>query len=406
MAYVGWNPLAVEARPTTQLIGNASVLGGQFRFERNSPSSGALASLTLSPVVSFSDRRTLVPIYAFNYRGFRDVLDVIGGGTLFQQTLENQGVLKWVEQFDGGRWAVKPFVSFKSVLYRETTNEDWGKGLFDYNRVGTGGNATRRLAEQGYIPRSVGMGYAFYSTTYPNFRSLASQFGREFDVPQPGSKVLNNQVHQGTLESEWRMTPKVRADASLLFSRRSFSDQRIVQEDDSFSRDTRTDRDFHLEFGGVYLFEPLDIRPDVRVGLSVRLGYSLDRRWSNQNHFDADIARLKFIPNFYDFIQQGISVTTQWVLAPWPVNLSARYTFERRNYSDRLIQNQGGAYGTDPIHQNSHVVTTNLSYRLWKGLNLRIVGNVRDSTSNTQFERFFRYNFKSASYFGGMTYEF
>src|SRR5258708_40126065 len=73
---------AVEVRPVV----NAQLLGGQNFYNGAESSFGAVAALTASPYMKFNDQWSLVPLYSGSYQGTAQVQDLVGGGTLFQDS--------------------------------------------------------------------------------------------------------------------------------------------------------------------------------------------------------------------------------------------------------------------------------------------------------------------------------
>ena len=76
---------AVEVKPVI----NAELLGGQNFFNGVQSSFGAVGSLVASPYTKFNDQWSLVPLYSGNYQGTQQVQDLVGGGTLFQDSQDH-----------------------------------------------------------------------------------------------------------------------------------------------------------------------------------------------------------------------------------------------------------------------------------------------------------------------------
>ena len=107
---------------------DAEVLGGQFFFQEAASSFGGIASLTFGPAWKVSDRSTLFGSYSGNYKGFKDVHDLVGGGQLFQESMDHRLTLKWSRQLSE-TWAIKPRISYTKEFFRENKDEKWGKGV-------------------------------------------------------------------------------------------------------------------------------------------------------------------------------------------------------------------------------------------------------------------------------------
>ena len=81
---------AVEVKPVV----NAEVYGGQYFYNGAESALGLVSSLVASPYTKFNDKWSLVPLYSGNYQGTQQVQDLVGGGTLFQDSQEHNVSLK------------------------------------------------------------------------------------------------------------------------------------------------------------------------------------------------------------------------------------------------------------------------------------------------------------------------
>ena len=124
---------AVEINPVV----SAQLLGGQYFYDGNDNSFGGLASLVASPYTKFNDQWSLVPLYSGQYKGTQQVQDLIGGGTLFQDSQDHDFSTKVIRSFDNGL-KLKAIGSYGIEWLRETKDESWTRGLYD-NRKASGG---------------------------------------------------------------------------------------------------------------------------------------------------------------------------------------------------------------------------------------------------------------------------
>src|SRR6185312_5302999 len=86
---------AVEIKPVI----DAQILGGQNFYNGADSSFGGVTSLTAAPYMQFNDKWSLVPLYAGNYRGTKQVTDLVGGGTLFEQSQDHTFSVKGIRTF-------------------------------------------------------------------------------------------------------------------------------------------------------------------------------------------------------------------------------------------------------------------------------------------------------------------
>src|SRR4029077_8854269 len=156
---------AVDVKPVI----DAQLLGGQNYFNGADSSFGGVASLSAAPYMQFNDRWSLVPLYAGNYRGTKQVTDLVGGGTLLQDSQDHTFSAKVIRSFSNGL-KLKAVGGYGIELLRETKDEDWGKGLYDNRRLFGGTEAEWSWDKD----RSVRLAYDNYSIRFPNYHSLES----------------------------------------------------------------------------------------------------------------------------------------------------------------------------------------------------------------------------------------
>src|SRR5579871_471916 len=120
--------------------------------------------------MKFNDQWSLVPFYIGSYNGTKQVTDLIGGGTLFQESQDHTGSLKLIRSFDNGL-KLKAIGSYGAQFLRETTDESWGNGLYDNRRTSGGAEAEWSWAKD----QSVRLAYDYYAIRFPNYTSLESQ---------------------------------------------------------------------------------------------------------------------------------------------------------------------------------------------------------------------------------------
>src|SRR5258708_2145035 len=182
---------AVDVKPVI----DAQLLGGQNYYNGSASSFGGLASLTLSPYTQFNERWSLVPLYAGNYGGTKQVTDLVGGGTLFQDSQDHTFSTKLIRSFTNGL-KLKAVGGYGLEWLRETKDESWTKGLYDNRRSFGGGEAEWSWDKDRYVR----LAYDYYRIRFPNYQSLESGqvnngLGRELSQPN----VLDNSNHALTL---------------------------------------------------------------------------------------------------------------------------------------------------------------------------------------------------------------
>lgn len=378
-------------------VAKLDLLGGQFFFEDQNTSFSGNADWLLSPGVRLSDRDLLVPTFSGQYRRTREVRELLGGGFLTQEQLDNMAAVKWVHAFDQS-WAVKPNVSFKNELITESRDETLGKGLFDYNKLGFGVELERR----GERLKSLRQSLNVYGVRFTHYRSLASEqqalLGVEINA---GSRVLDFNGYDYTVSGDYLVGDKTLLSGAWLTSYRPFLDQRIVALNGAFTQEMRRDLYFYWSLGAQRKLPDLTLRGRSVAELIGGLGLSYTRLFSNQNDYEA--ARTRFNPTYYNYGEFAATPSFAMKFAGGHI-ASLSYEYTRRDYSKRPVRDSKGNYVPGLIRMEGSTVSIGLTYVLTRNLSFKTQGAYRVATSNMKFERAYRYNYTSSHYFVGLAY--
>jgi hypothetical protein len=382
---------AVEVSPVV----NAQLLGGQYFYNGTENAFGALASLSASPYMKFNDSWSLVPLYSGNYHGTRQVTDLIGGGTLFQSSMDHTGSAKVIRSFENG-FKVKAIGGYSAEYLKETTDESWGGGLYDNRRASGGAEAEYSWDRDRFVRFS----YDYYKITFPNYTSLESQgaasgLGRELNAPD----VLNNNNHALTLGTQVGLPLNGSLETSLGYTWRRFPSEHLVDATDALVPPLRNDAVENFSIEGTW---PVMVVPGYRLFGS--LGYTWYHNYSNQNHYDAQ--QNFFNPNYYAYTQEGLQ--NKWTLAvgenPWL--LSFEWGLSHQKYSDRAVQDAAGVYGTEATHVNGLFTGLTFSYPIAKGFRVTATAQCGWNDSNNHDNAVYQYHYNTQTYLGGFSYAY
>ncbi|MGQ0644435.1 MAG: hypothetical protein ACT4O3_02970 [Elusimicrobiota bacterium] len=375
---------------------DAEVFGGRSTFSGDDVD-GLNGSLRFVPGLRLSEKLSLLPALAFAYRKSRDVQELAGGGFLTQQAQTRSASLKGIHAL-GDSWKGKAYVSYRQELLKETSDEDWGDGLFDHDKTAVGLEAER----EGSLWKSLRFGLDYYQTRFPNFQTLASkQLGSEINA---GTDVLDFDSVDGSLGADLSLGQGSLLSSYLLVSNRDFSDQKIVRRDGTFSGDLRNDLYSYLSLGWRRQLPTVSL-----FGMGVESLAGVDASYarldSNQHSYDA--SRTRFNENYYDYGEIGGGPR---INLRFKEKLSAGFAFiySVRDYAARPVQNVDGSYPAagEAISTKTNTFRWSLGYPLVKGLSARLQGALQHADSNMDYETVYRYNYSSSSYFAGLAYQF
>lgn len=386
------SPLFSEIRWTP--LAKLELLGGQFFFEGQQTSFSGNGNWLFAPGIKFTDKFSLLPTLTGKYRRVREVKELIGGGFLTREVLENTAIVKGIYAVDEN-WKIKLKGSFKNQLLVESKDEKLGKGLFDNNKLGFGWEMERT----GSILKSLRFSFDPYAIRFIRYKSLAggSPFGEEI---KSGENTLDFNSYDATLGAEIKLSEKNSLSATWLASYGLFTDQKTVTTTGLFTETKR--KDFY-GIASLGVKQKMPDWPPLKLQSLVGLDFSFSFLSSNQNNYDA--ARTRFNSGFYDYLEYRISPRIAgrfWGKLDWAII----YDFSRRNYRERAVQTSAGTYGTEKIYLNGHTLSYSLQYPLPYKLSVLAQGVFRTSNSNMQFERIYRYNYTAQHYFLGFSWEY
>jgi hypothetical protein len=374
---------------------NAELLGGQNFFNGADSSLGGDASLLVSPYTKFNDQWSLVPLYSGTYIGTQQVQDLVGGGTLFQDSQNHMLSLKGIRSFDNGL-KLKAVSGYGVELLRETKDEDWTKGLYDNHRWSAGTEAEWFWTKE----NSVRLAYDYFDIRFPNYQSLSSQAaadgqGRELDAPD----VLNTHNHMLTLGTEMRLPGNGLFDGSFSNTWEAFPDQHLVDLSGQLTPDVRSDRVETFSIQGTW---PVYSTDQCRILGS--LGYVRTHLFSDQNHYDA--SQTFFNPDYYAYLTHTLQTQWTFVLGEAPWTLQWTSSVSRQKYSDRLVQDAEGAYGTGITHVDYATTGLSVTYPIAKGFQLKGTTTFGWNNSNNTDNLLYQYHYNTQTYLMGFTYAY
>ena len=395
---------AVEWTPVL----NASLAGGQYFFQGQRGSLGGNTALTAAGLVKFNDRWTLLPMINSSYQGTKGMDDGVGAGTLFQQQMNHAVSVTGIRQFEDSTWRVKPSAGYKREFLKQTRDESWGHGLFDYEKISAGIEFENIYKE----PFSWRAGLDVFRVRFPSYESLESRsgadpFGNPLGRELASKHVLDTYNWQASVSGSrpWPLDdPQVVLSGSYSFLYKDFLDQRIVQADGQFQDVAR--RDFLQSLGGS-VGRPIPVRvfgADGRLDLSMGLNFSYNR--SNQNSFDATFA--KFFGDSYSYwtVGAGPGATLSWGDKKAPTWTSASFRWARQKYLGRLVQDAVGVYGSTKQEHDRYTLSLAYGYPIAPKLTMTFRTNILWAASNHKYQKNYAYAYRVMNYLLGVAYEF
>ena len=219
--------------------------------------------------------------------------------------------------------------------------------------------------------------------------------GRELNAPD----VLDTHNHAVTLGTQLGLPGNGFLEGTVGYTWSRLSSEHLVDLSGSLIPDLRNDQIETLSVQGTW---PLVLNPGWKLFSS--LGYTRYHVYSNQNHFDAK--KTFFDPDYYGYLTQTIQ--NQWTLAvgenPW--TLAFNWSLTHQQYSNRLVQDAVGNYGTDVTHVNGIFTGLTFTYPIAKGFRLIAITQFGWNDSNNTNNQVYQYHYNTQTYLFGFSYAY
>ena len=378
------------------------LLGGQYFFNGQRGNLGGDVLGYYAPAMKFDENWSLLPSINASYQGTKQVLDVAGAGTLFQQQMDYRGSVTGIYQKPGSLWRLKPTASYKYELLKETNDENWGGGLFDYQKWDVGLGADYVYKD----PYAVRMSVDYYKLHFPHYTSLESQAALDFNG-QPlareliGDYVLDTRNVAASVGMDFPMGDKLVLSGGAAAALEMFPNQRIVDASGLLDSPLRQDVVTMVTAGGKYAIEKSSL---FRMLASLDAGFTYDS--SNQNSYDA--VNTVFIPGYYNYWEASLGPSLKFFWGPKDeaIALQLSATGWYRDYPQRPAQDGTGIYLSETVHTTTGVLAANFTYPLVPHLDFLVNVQLGRALSNMQFQQFYAYNYTVENYMFGFRYDF
>ena len=376
----------------TTLMLSSNLSGGGYAFNNEATSYGGKLALNIVPAVKWKEN-ILIHMYSFEYSGVKDVKELVGGGTLVQQYITNMLYIKPVFKLSK-TIKLKPKVAFTSQLIKETQDEEWTKGLFDYYKTSLSLEteiAFTKISKLTIIP-------SIYTVNFYNYKTLASQkteedYGKE--LTSVGKDILNFAALE--ISVDYKMNEFI--NLNLYTAQKNFIDQFVITETGEYSSDKRKD---NFGFFNINFNYPVKPFGKITIISTLSLQYAINN--SNQNHYDVE--RTKYIDNYYGYNEVSVAPQCKFGFNTLPMNLDITYNISLRQYVDRLVQDQQGNYNNEKINALTQYVSLVLSFPIVENVNGFLQQNYFVSSSNMKYEQVYRYNYNAYNILAGVNIAF
>ena len=394
-------PAEEAAAKKTILIGDLTVLGSYSKVCGGNNLSGLYISTNYAPVVTLSPENYFIPLYSGLYRKQRQIINEEEGGRLYTTAMNHN--FSFMHKHIFSDLLTQRLSAYVSLNYnKETSDESFGNGLYDYRDYGTSLDYQYKLKQTETETATLLFGGKYYFREYPNFKTLISLSSRT--APEEDEK--NQNVWGPTVRYAHQFAKGLIFSLSYDFLFKDFTDKYTIDSDGILEDKKRQDEVHYFRLNSNY-----------RLGKRFILGLDgeIELNNSNQNYYDSmETAPLPltddvFVPHYFNYNRYEIkpSLTFLYPLTEKKnILLKVAYAYTLRNYANRNIKDSGGTYKSETQEDKIHTGILSINYPITAKFSFLINADYNHSTSNMEYEKYYRYDYDVYHILSGLSYKF
>lgn len=372
---------------------NLSAYGGKYYIDDTPSSIDLNINAIAMGTIIIDENNSIYSLYNGYYSGIEDLTELIGGDLLIKKKMSHTISLKYVFSKDFNY--IKPRISYTINYLKESKDESFGNGLFDYNSYSAGIELEQERPDATYKES-----FDFFNVSYPNYASLVFKSQTIIDTTtykelsiNAGKDVLNSRNYRSGFS--YTIFPQdIILTPSLYFTYKDYYDQSIIDETGGFRSNKR--RDLLSEFS-------INLER-ANKNNSLNILFNISYLKSNQNSYDA--SRTKYIDDYYSYFSFDITPNFNLNFKNERGSFSYSFTYTRLNYIKRPAQDESGNYLNSKIYQNFYTSVITLKYKILKDLYTKAIYSYQDVNSNMKYEAGYRYNYSSHNFMLGIEVSF
>lgn len=381
-------------------LGNITVMGSYSKVMGGDDLSGLYAACTYAPAVKLSETNYLIPLYNGLYTKQRQIINEEEGGRLYSTVMSHNFSLMHKHLYS--ETLTQRINGFVSLNYnKETSDESFGDGLYDYRDYGVSVDFQRHLIKTETDTGTLLFAGKYYFRKYPNFQTLISL--AQPTAPEEDEKDQN--VWGLTTRYTYKLIDKLILALSYDYLFKRFTDKHTIDSNGILEDEKRKDHVHFYKMQGSYT---------LNKNCSLGLDGEIELNNSNQSHYDSLNTPLAlgddiFVPHYFNYNRYAIkpSLTFLFPLAEKKnVILKVAYIYTVRDYPNRNIRNAQGTYTGELQEDYIHSGLLNISFPLSEKFSLLFNADYSHTTSNMEYERFYRYDYDLLHILGGLSYKF
>jgi hypothetical protein len=382
-------------------LGYLEATGTYTNINESDDDYGSDVTAFYSPVLKFSDTFFIIPLLDVHFNSYPQYLPQDEGNSFYNTYFVTNIHLAMRKEFKPGWFSKITAIGTRNSM-KETPEDNWGDGLYDYTDIGFN-KELRHIIKDETSEKSYAASFQYYKRKYPNFATLISTTTvtppeiREKDYN--GFKYLARAEHYYFGRGGWHTEPYL--------LHKAYSDKHTVKEDGTLDLgEDRRDYEFGFNFGGVYL-------PQKFQGVNFSLDNSYVYNKSNMSYYDTrntlSLTDDVFTEDYYDYQSFSVSPGFEYVhpvAEEKEIKFRLGYGFLYRLYGGRKAQDSAGNYKSDEQNDREHTYSAGLRIPMTKSADFVTDYAYTHVLSNQKYEDFYRYTIASYTIKTGISWSF
>ncbi|HXV18690.1 MAG TPA: hypothetical protein VD883_01270, partial [Candidatus Omnitrophota bacterium] len=156
-------------------LAEAQFLGGYSQIESKDGLGSIVSDWLVSPTIKLADNQRWINVYSGSYNRTSQVVAQDEGNREADET-QNHAITTALKHNVTDTWSLRPHFYADWVFVKETNDESFGDGLYDYHEVGGGVESAWITFSSKDREDQARAGFQAFKREYPNYRSLIYLF--------------------------------------------------------------------------------------------------------------------------------------------------------------------------------------------------------------------------------------
>ncbi len=370
-------------------IVDITAYGTYSHADKGSDVWGASVYGSVAPAIKYDDKLYLIPLYDGSFERQKFFIQEEEGARTYNE-IQHHDLSFTAKYLLTERATISPVIFGGWDLNIETSDEHWGKGLYDYREFGSGGDFDYLVYDTPKGQVKLTNGAKWYIRHYPNYNSLISLASTT--APEVHEKDYNGvELYTGW---QYQNLKNMSLDLKYILLMKFFTDKRTIDDDGVLEDKKRQEYRNSVKIGAAY-------SPTPKKGFQYSYSSELICNTSNQNFYDSRgttaLTDDVFTPRYYNYLGFDVRPDVSYIFTvkdnPVAI-LGAGYSFLARYYMDRRAEWADGTYKPDRETDFEHIFKTSLEIPLNKCTSWITRCDYTIETSNMDYEQYYTYSYK------------